>query len=58
MFKTYAGVQAGGQPSPIGSPQGASAGATAGGWHPSVLYMLVLVLAEIFLVGWITTVLR
>lgn len=55
MFKTYAGIQAGGQPSPVTGPKNA---VSSNGWHPSVIYMLVLVIAEIIAVGWITTVLR
>jgi len=53
-FKTYlnasAGAGAGGM-APIASPSG---GKTAGGWHPTVLYMLGLVVAEVIAVAWIS----
>ena len=37
---------------PITSPSGG--GNAAGGWHPTVLYMIALVAAEIALVAWIS----
>lgn len=46
MFKTYTSSAAGGGASPISAPPG-----QAQGWHPTVLYMLGLVVAEIVLVG-------
>lgn len=53
-FKTYlnasAGAGAGGM-APIASPSGGSA---PGGWHPTVLYMVALVAAEIVAVAWIS----
>lgn len=51
-FKTYlsAGAGAGGM-APIASPSG---GSVAGGWHPTVLYMIGLVAAEILAVAWIS----
>jgi hypothetical protein len=56
-FKTYvnasAGAGAGGM-APIASPSGGSGGPGAGGWHPTVLYMLALVVAEIAAVAWIS----
>lgn len=55
-FKTYvnasAGAGAGGM-APISSPSGGGSG-IPGGWHPTVLYMLGLVAAEILLVAWIS----
>ena len=58
MFKTYvnasAGAGAGGM-NPIASPGGGGGGkAGPGGWHPTVLYMIGLVAAEIALVAWIS----
>ena len=53
-FKTYVNASAGaGGMAPIASPSGGG-GTVAGGWHPTVLYMLGLVVAEILLVAWIT----
>jgi hypothetical protein len=49
-FKTYADSGASYLMAPIGNPSG---GGSAGGWEPSVLYLLLLVAAEILLVGWI-----
>lgn len=54
-FKTYlnAGAGAGGGGmAPVTSPSGG--GVTAGGWHPDVLYMIALVVAEIALVAFIS----
>lgn len=48
-FKTYSNL-GNDVMAPITSPVGAP---TSTGWSPSVLYMLFLVAAEIFLVGWI-----
>lgn len=49
----------------VGSGASASrAGATGrssgpGGWHPTIIYMLVLIVAEIVIVGWLSrTLLR
>ena len=57
MFKTYvnasAGVSGPGGMSPVTSPS-AGKPATAGGWSPSVLYLVVLVAAEILIVGYVT----
>ena len=52
-FKTYlnAGAGAGGM-APVTSPSGG--GVSAGGWHPDVLYMIALVVAEIALVAFIS----
>lgn len=55
MFKTYAGVQAGsgtGRPAAVSSPGGSRPG--PGGWEPSVLYMLGLVIAEVIAVGFLS----
>jgi hypothetical protein len=45
---------------PVASPNTSGPGMGApGGWHPTILYMLFLVVAEIFFVGLLTrTVLR
>jgi len=54
-FKTYVNASAGagvGGMAPIASPSGGSA--VPGGWHPTVLYMIGLVAAEIFAVAWIS----
>lgn len=51
-FKTYVNSGADYLMSPVSSPSGGSAGTS--GWTPSVLYMLLLVAAEIVLVGWIS----
>ena len=42
--------------SPIGSAQAASpnTGVNApGGWHPTILYLLLLVVVEITVIGWL-----
>ena len=55
-FKTYlnAGAGAGGGGmAPVASPSGGG-GNVAGGWHPDVLYMIALVVAEIALVAFIS----
>jgi len=42
--------------SPVGSPQAAAPkGAVQGpgGWHPTVIYLGVLIFAEIVVVGWL-----
>ena len=56
MFKTYMTASAG-----VSGPQGMqplsgpkSGGSGAGGWHPTVLYMLGLVIAEIAAVAFIS----
>ena len=52
-FKTYLNAGAGGGGmAPVASPSGG--GVTAGGWHPDVLYMIALVVAEIALVAFIS----
>ena len=55
-FKTYinagAGAGSGGM-APIASPSGGG-GNIAGGWHPTVLYMLALIVAEVVAVAWIS----
>jgi len=55
-FKTYvnasAGAGAGGM-NPIASPSGGGSSGP-GGWHPTVLYMIGLVVAEVALVAWIS----
>lgn len=56
MFKTYvnasAGVSGPSGMTPVTSPSGGKTG--SGGWQPSVLYMILLVAAEIFLVGYVS----
>ena len=56
MFKTYLSAAAGAGTSGSGTAiSSASAGATGpGGWHPTVLYMLVLVAAEILAVAFLS----
>lgn len=55
-FKTYlnasAGAGAGGMAPIMSSGGGGTSG--AGGFHPTVLYMIALVAAEIIAVAWIT----
>ena len=58
MFKTWTGSAGGSMPgaSPIGSSQAASPnqGVQApGGWHPTILYLFALVVAEIVVIGWL-----
>lgn len=52
MFRTYAGVQA-----QTGTAAGGRANAMTGpgGWQPTVLYMLGLVVAEIVVAAWLST---
>jgi hypothetical protein len=56
VFKTYVNASAGvGGPAgmqPVTSPSAGSPG--PGGWTPSVLYMLMLIAAEIVAVGWLS----
>lgn len=53
MWKASAGMS--GAAAPIASPSGGGIGASAaGGWHPTVLYMLGLVIAEIFVAGFLS----
>ena len=57
MFKTWTG--SGQAMGPLASPQTAGPGAGPGGWHPTILYLVVLLALEILVVGWLTrTVLR
>lgn len=57
MFKTWTG--SGQAMGPIASPQSSGPGTTAGGWHPTILYLILLVVLEIFVVGLLSrTVLR
>lgn len=41
--------------SPIGSSQAASPSGVQGpgGWHPTILYLLVLIVAEVVVIGWL-----
>lgn len=52
-FKTYVNAGAGVNMAPINSPRGGGS-VSSSGWHPDVLYMLILVAAEITLVAWIS----
>ena len=56
-FKTYlnasAGAGAGGM-APITAPGGGNRSIGTGGWHPTVLYMIGLVVAEVLAVAWIS----
>jgi hypothetical protein len=51
MFKTW---NQGPEMQAVQSPQSGALGAGPGGWHPTVLYMLALVLLEIVLVAWLS----
>jgi hypothetical protein len=58
MFKTWQGSAGGAMPgaSPIGSAQAASpktGGTGPGGWHPTILYLIGLIVAEIVVTGWL-----
>jgi hypothetical protein len=56
MWQTYSGNTQ--TASPIASP-GSGGVSAPGGWHPTILYLIVLLAAEIFLVGLLSrTVLR
>ena len=56
-FKTYlsagAGTQGAGNIAPVTSPSGGG-GSGPGGFHPTVLYMLALVAAEVIAVAWLS----
>lgn len=59
MFKTFTG--SGQAMGPVASPssRGPSSVGAPGGWHPTILYLLVLIVAEVFVVGLLSrTVLR
>ena len=51
-FKTYATDA--GMPGPTMSSPGGAAQVGPGGWHPTVLYMLALVIVEILVVGFLS----
>jgi hypothetical protein len=48
MWKTFTGTE-GSPMSPINAPAGA-----AEPWHPTIIYMLVLIVAEIIIVGFLS----
>lgn len=54
MWQTFSGGST--AASPVLGPQSAGPGGVSGvgGWHPTVLYLIVLVAAEIFVVGWLS----
>lgn len=52
MFKTW--TDAGSTAGPVSSPQAGSLSSGPGGWHPTVLYLLVLVVAEIVVAGFLS----
>lgn len=59
MFKTFTG--SGQAMGPVASPSSSGPGSVGGvgGWHPTILYLLVLLVAEVFVVGLLSrTVLR
>jgi hypothetical protein len=59
MFKTFMG--SGQAMGPVASPtsRGPSSVQAPGGWHPTILYLLVLLIFEAFVVGLLSrTVLR
>jgi hypothetical protein len=51
MFSTW---KNGPQMTAVQSPQTSGLSAGPGGWHPTVLYMLALVVAEILIVGFLS----
>jgi len=57
MFKTWTGSAGGPGPgaAPIGSAQKAAPNQVQGpgGWHPTILYLLLLVTVEVIAVGWL-----
>lgn len=56
MWQTWTG---GPTAAPVASPQAGPGGGAPGQWHPTIIYMLVLVVAEIFIVAWLSrTLLR
>lgn len=57
-FKTWTG--SGQAMGPVSSPQSTGPGGTGpGGWHPTILYLLLLIVAEVLIVGLLSrTVLR
>lgn len=52
MFRTYA--QAGVTAGASSSPAAAASVAAPGGWHPTVLYMLALVIGEVLIAGFLS----
>jgi hypothetical protein len=56
-LKTWMGSAGGPGPgaSPVGNPQGASPNQVQGpgGWHPTILYLLLLIVAEVVVIGWL-----
>ena len=59
MWQTFSGSSQ--TATPVSGPMGAGAGAVRGpgGWHPTVVYLVVLLAAEIFVVGLLSrTILR
>lgn len=51
MFKTWSGGPAMGPVASNQSPGVVNNGGAAGGWHPTVIYMIFLIVLEIFAVG-------
>jgi hypothetical protein len=51
MFSTW---KNGPEMSAVQSPQQGALSAGPGGWHPTILYMLGLVIAEIVIVAWLS----
>jgi hypothetical protein len=49
MFKTWTGADQ--AQKPLAAPQGGGSSVGPGGWHPTILYLIALVLAEIIVVG-------
>jgi hypothetical protein len=50
MWKTFSGGPAMGPIASASSP-GPGGVSGVGGWHPTILYLLALVIAEVFVVG-------
>jgi hypothetical protein len=57
MFKTWTGSAGGPGPgaAPIGSASAAAPNQVQGpgGWHPTILYLLLLVVLEVVTIGWL-----
>lgn len=59
MFKTWTGADQAMGPMASSNSPGPGGVTGVGGWHPTILYLLGLLILEVFLVGLLTrTVLR
>jgi uncharacterized membrane protein YtjA (UPF0391 family) len=59
MFKTWTGADQAMAPMASSNSPGPGGVSGVGGWHPTILYLIGLLILEVFLVGLLTrTVLR